>query len=108
MRSAFLSLTLILLAIIEADARPQKAAADDSANPAVTRARRLFEIADSNNAEARSQITQALSDESWYVRGQAALALARTGDKSLAQLLAPLLKDESWFVRSAALEAIEA
>lgn len=106
MRSAFLSLTLILLAIIEADAWPQKAAADDSPNPAVARARRLFEIADSNDAEARSKLTQALSDESWYVRGQAALALARTGDKSLAQILVPLLKDKSWFVRSAALEAI--
>src|SRR6185295_16358330 len=53
-----------------------------------------------------TRIKQALTDENWYVRGEAARALGMLGDKSASALLLPLLKDQSWFVRSAALTAI--
>ena len=48
---------------------------------------------------------RALADDDWYIRGQAALALARAG-KATAKDLAPLLDDKNWFVRSSALEAL--
>lgn len=75
-----------------------------ASNPAFARAQQLIAFIDAKQANA---VKQALSDEHWYVRGQAAVALGRIGDKSASPLLLPLLQDQSWFVRTAALEALE-
>src|SRR5215471_12429836 len=75
-------------------------------NPALSRAEQLFALVDSKDSGASAKIKQALSDENWYVRGEAAIAIARLGDKSNGPLLLPLLQDQNWFVRSAALRAI--
>ncbi|HEY6333754.1 MAG TPA: HEAT repeat domain-containing protein, partial [Blastocatellia bacterium] len=48
---------------------------------------------------------KALADQDWYLRGQAAVALARANKASAADLL-PLLEDKNWFVRGSALDAL--
>lgn len=80
----------------------------DEPGPALARAKRLADLAFSGDVGASATLKQALSDENWYVRGEAARALGRLGDKSAAPLLQPLLKDQNWFVRAASLEAIGA
>src|SRR5215813_5626372 len=52
------------------------------------------------------KVIKALSDSDWYIRGEAALAAARLGNKIPAKEITPLLDDSNWFVRSAALEAL--
>src|SRR5438105_6731071 len=83
--------------------RDSKAA---SSNPALARAQRLLSLIDARQDDAPAQLKQALSDESWYVRGEAARGLGRLRDPSAAGSVLPLLKDDSWFVRVCALEAI--
>ena len=46
-----------------------------------------------------------LTDDDWYLRGQAAIALGRA-NKASAKELQPLLEDKNWFVRSATLQAL--
>lgn len=108
MRRTFLAIDLILIAWLPAaNAFAQQAneSKENGPSAALARAKQLNGLLNSS-AEAPARIKQALSDENWYVRGEAARALARLGDKSASQLLLPLLKDQSWFVRCAALEAI--
>jgi len=66
----------------------------------------MFSLVESKNPEAQSKIKPSLSDDNWYVRGEAARALGRLGDKSIAPLLIPLTQDPNWFVRDSALEAL--
>lgn len=111
MRRTFLAIDLILIAwlpVANAYAQQVGEARENGAGAALARARQLSGLLNSNAAEAPARIKEALSDENWYVRGEAARALARLGDKSAGPLLLPLLKDQSWFVRSAALAAIAA
>ncbi len=68
----------------------------------------MFSLVESKNPEAQSKIKPSLSDDNWYVRGEAARALGRLGDKSIAPLLIPLTQDPNWFVRDSALEALTA
>jgi HEAT repeat protein len=101
MRSPALAIGLIVLAAVEGYS--QRPVSEEPTSSVLARARALSDAAEAN---ARAKVIQALSDESWYVRGEAARALGRLGDKSLVELTRPLLKDENWFVRSSALEAI--
>ena len=75
-------------------------------NGAASKVQQLVALVDSKDPTAPAKIRQALSDESWYVRGAAARALGRLGDKTASSVLMPMLQDPNWFVRSAALEAI--
>jgi HEAT repeat protein len=77
-------------------------------NQAMVHAQELFSLARSRSPEALSKLKAALSDENWYVRGEAARALGQLGDGSVAALLVPLTQDENWFVRDSALEALAA
>lgn len=109
MRKTFLAIDLILLAWLCAASTLAQQASDSReslASAALSRAQQLIALIDSKETDAPAKLKQALSDESWYVRGQAARALARLGDKSAGMVLLPLLRDQSWFVRCAALEAI--
>src|SRR5215471_650609 len=54
------------------------------------------------------KVVKALSDEDWYVRGEAALLAAKLGNKVPTKDITPLLADPNWFVRSAALDALAA
>lgn len=80
----------------------------NTASPALARAQQIIALSNSKEPDAPAKLKQALADENWYVRGEAARALGRLGDKSSGALLLPLLQDENWFVRIAALEAIAA
>ncbi|HXI92923.1 MAG TPA: HEAT repeat domain-containing protein, partial [Blastocatellia bacterium] len=109
MRETFLAIYLILFAWLSSPAAFSQQAADSkdsTPNPALARAQQLIALIDSSGVNALPKLKQALSDESWYVRGEAARALGRLGDKSAGPFLLPLLQDQSWFVRSAALQAI--
>ena len=108
MKKTSLAIQVLLLCCLYATvAFAQKSTqANGDVNPAFARAEQLFALADSKDAGAFTKIKQALSDENWYVRGEAAIAIARLGDKSNGPLLLPLLQDQNWFVRSAAMRAI--
>jgi HEAT repeat protein len=109
MRKTFLAIDLILLTwLSSASALAQQApdSRDGPPSPVLARAQQLIALIDSKEVNAPAKLKQALSDENWYVRGEAARALGRLGDKSAGPLLLTLLQDQSWFVRSAALEAI--
>jgi HEAT repeat protein len=109
MRRIILAIHLILIAWLStayAFAQQSDESKDKASAVALARATQLHGLLNANNAETPARIKQALSDENWYVRGEAASALARLGDKSASPLLLPLLKDQNWFVRSAALAAI--
>src|SRR5436190_18686616 len=80
---------------------------DNPPSPVLLRAQQVIALSSSKEADAVARIKEALSDESWYVRGEAARTLGKVRDKSAEPLLLRLLKDESWFVRFAALEAID-
>jgi HEAT repeat protein len=105
MRRAYLAIELILLAwLLGADTFAQQG--DPAASPVLARAQQLITLVSSKDVDAPERLKRALLDENWYVRGEAARAIARLGDKSAGPLLLPLLRDQSWFVRCAALEAI--
>ena len=108
MRKTLLSIELILLAGLFSTGLAQQAAdsRDGAPSAALARAQQLIALIDSKDENAAAKLKQALSDDSWYVRGEAARALGRRGDKSAGPLLITLLQDQSWFVRNAALEAI--
>src|SRR5262245_4941219 len=96
----------ILLAGVSVFGQQTDVNRDNGGNAAYSRAKQLLEFGNASPAEVQNRLTRALSDESWYVRGEAARALGRTGEKSVAPLLLPLIKDENWFVRASALDAI--
>src|SRR5437867_6719181 len=106
MRKTFLAIYLILFTWLSSPgAFSQSADSKDSPpSPALARAQQLIALVDSKEVNGLARLKQALSDENWYVRGEAARALGRLGDKSAGPFLLPLLQDQSWFVRSAALE----
>src|SRR2546426_972682 len=109
MRKTFLAIYLILFAWLSSPGAFSQQAADSKdgpPSPALARAQQLIALVDSREVNGLVKLKQALSDENWYVRGEAARALGRLGDKSACPSLLPLLQDQSWFVRSAALEAI--
>src|SRR6266446_7027157 len=109
MRKTFLAIYVILSTwICSPGAFSQQAAdsKDGPPSPALARAQQLIALIDSSGVNGLAKLKQALSDENWYVRGEAARALGRLGDKSAGPFLLPLLQDQSWFVRSAALQAI--
>lgn len=111
MRRTFLAIEVILIAwLTPANAFAQQAAESKESGPSppLARAQQLIGLLSSKQTDAPAKLKQALSDEHWYVRGEAARVLARLGDKSAGPLLLPLLRDQSWFVRCAALEAIAA
>ncbi len=89
-------------------AQQSTAASPDQLNQTLSRVKEMFSLVESKNPEAQSRIKPNLSDENWYVRGEAARALGRLGDKSIAPLLIPLTQDPNWFVRDSALEALTA
>jgi HEAT repeat protein len=90
----------------------QPAAGSDQkpSSAALQRAAELSALGASEDPDAASKIKRALSDDEWYVRGHAAVALARlrSGSTSAATPddLEPLLLDNSWFVRAAAVEGL--
>src|SRR5215471_7942787 len=109
MRTNFLAVKTLLFALLcPTVTLAQKAVQTNSGstNPAFVQAEQLFALADSKDAGAQAKIKEALSSDNWYIRGEAALAVARFGDKSNGPLLLPLLNDQNWFVRSSALRAI--
>ena len=109
MRGAFLAISLIWLSWVSVPGAPAQEidSKDNTPSPTLARAQQIIAIASSKEPDT-AKLKQALTDESWYVRGEAATAFGRLGDKSAGQLLLPMLQDESWFVRLAALEAIAA
>lgn len=85
MRRTFLAINLILIAwlpAVNASAQQATESRENGQSAALARAKQLDGLLSSNSAEAPARIKQALSDENWYVRGEAARALARLGDKS--------------------------
>ena len=107
MRNAFLVTNIFLLSWFCSGGIFAQQAGDskiNTSNPALARAQQLIALVDAKQVNG---LKQGLSDEHWYVRGQAAVALGRLGDKSASALLLPLLQDQSWFVRTAALEALD-
>lgn len=108
MRGVFLAIHLILLLWVFTASAPaqQVDSKDNPPSPALVRAQQIIAISNSKEPEASAKLKQALADENWYVRGEAARALGRLGDKSSVPVLVPLLQDDSWFVRFAAIEAI--
>ena len=109
MRNTFLAINLTLLiwlAPASVDAQQAADQGDGAPGSALARAQQLMALLDAKEANGLTKLKQALSDESWYVRGVAARAMGRLGDKSASPFLLPLLQDQSWFVRSGALEAI--
>jgi HEAT repeat protein len=82
------------------------ASADGAADVDVSRRREsLSVLATLKDPANEEKARRSLTDEDWYVRGQAAIALARA-NKAAAKDLLPLLEDKNWFVRSAALEGL--
>src|SRR4030095_1886648 len=109
MKKTSLAIKVILLSCLcSTAALAQKSVPTNggSTNPAFVQAEQLFALADSKDAGATAKIKEALSSDNWYLRGEAAMAVVRLGDKSNGALLLPLLNDQNWFVRSAALRAI--
>jgi HEAT repeat protein len=109
MRKTLLVINLIVFAWLSGSNAAGQRAGDSkgiSPSPSFARAQHLLSLIDSKQDDAPAKLKQALADESWYVRGQAARALGRLGDRSAASVLVSLLQDESWFVRVSALEAI--
>src|ERR1041384_8435428 len=108
MRGTFPVICLISIAwLTAANATAQQGDSKDAPpNAALTRAQQIIALSSSREPDAAAKIKQALADESWYVRGEAARTVGRLGDKSASALLLPMLQDENWFVRFAALEAI--
>ena len=108
MKQTFLLIELILLTWLNPAASAQQASDSREAapNPALARVQQLIALSASKDIYAPAKIKQALSDDNWYVRGEAARALGRLGDKSVGPLLLTLLSDQNWYVRNAALEAI--
>lgn len=108
MKDSFRAINLILIIwLAPMSGLAQKPTDRDAApGPEFARAQQLIALVDSKEPNGLTKLKQALSDESWYVRGVAARALGRLGDKSAGPFLLPLLQDQSWFVRSGALEAI--
>jgi HEAT repeat protein len=72
---------------------------------AAKRRKSLAALVDSKGMVDEEKARQSLADEDWFIRGEAALALARA-KRATAGDLVPLLQDKSWFVRGAALEAL--
>jgi HEAT repeat protein len=109
MRKTSLAIKVILVSwMCSTPALAQKSVQTNgtSTNPAFVQAEQLFVLADSKDAGATAKIKEALASDSWYLRGEAAMAIVRLGDKSNAALLLPLIHDQNWFVRGAALRAI--
>src|ERR1700740_924985 len=76
--------------------------AQQGATPDHARAQQLTALASSKEADAVLNLKQALSDESWYVRGIAASVLAKRANQGETSSLLPLLQDKSWFARDEA------
>src|SRR5687768_8210292 len=74
--------------------------------PSGKKARQIEAILKSGDSSALDQLKPFLTDEDWYVRGEAGRALGLLGDKSAMQELKPLLQDKNWFVKVAAIEAL--
>src|ERR1700730_9214327 len=112
MRKTLLVTNLIVLACLSGSSAVAQRAGDSKkttpASPSLDRVQQLLSLVDSKPDDAPAKLKEALSDENWYVRGQAARALGRLGDRSSASVLMAILQDESWFVRVSALEAIAA
>ncbi|HWX43328.1 MAG TPA: HEAT repeat domain-containing protein, partial [Blastocatellia bacterium] len=74
------------------------------------RAQQLMALVDSRDADRAPKIKRGLSDDDWYLRGEAALALSMLRDQTALKDAIPdlsrLIKDQSWFVRSAAVQAL--
>src|SRR6266404_1398891 len=99
MRKTLLVTNLIVLAWLSGSTASAQRAGDSkttSLSASFSRAQLLLSLIDSKQDDAPAKLKQALSDESWYVRGQAARGLARLGDRSAAPALVSLLQDESW------------
>ncbi|HKP85424.1 MAG TPA: HEAT repeat domain-containing protein [Blastocatellia bacterium] len=90
----------------QSDAKPVDPASDPP-NQVMARVQEMFSLVKTKSPEAQGKLKQALSDESWYVRGEAARALGQLGDNSVSALLVPLTQDANWFVRDSALEALQ-
>jgi HEAT repeat protein len=110
MKGVFLAIYLFSLWLVHTTgAQAQQVDSKDTPpGPALRRAQQIIAISSSKEPDAAAKLKDALADESWYVRGSAARAFGRLGDKSASSLLLPLLQDNSWFVRLAALEALSA
>ncbi|MGA9771432.1 MAG: HEAT repeat domain-containing protein [Blastocatellia bacterium] len=105
------TIRLILISLVMAtsvSAQQSTVAGSEQPNPTLVRVQEMFSLVESKNPEAQIRIKPSLSDENWYVRGEAARALGRLGDKTVAPLLIPLIRDPNWFVRDSALEALTA
>src|SRR5215470_13912731 len=81
---------------------PQSEAKTESQSESAKRARQLMALVQSQDANRAAKIRQALSDDDWYLRGEAALALSLLKDQAMLKDaipdLARLIKDQSWFV----------
>jgi HEAT repeat protein len=108
LKTLVVALLILLAALTGANVAAQQISDSKttSSNPVLARAQHLISLMAARQEDAPAQLKQALSDENWYVRGEAARGLGRLGDPSVEGSLLPLLKDESWFVRVSSLEAI--
>src|SRR5690349_7920259 len=84
------SLTLFGCATAFAQQAPLK---DAPASAIETRAQQVIALSTSKEPDAGAKLREALADESWYIRGEAARALGRLGDRSLQALVLPLIRD---------------
>ncbi|HVF91728.1 MAG TPA: HEAT repeat domain-containing protein, partial [Blastocatellia bacterium] len=66
----------------------------------------IARLVETRQPDALARIGEALSDESWYVRGEAARALGRLGDRAAVSILLPLIQDSNWYVRESSLQAL--
>jgi HEAT repeat protein len=111
---SFISRILTALLVLTALASSKQAAGQNApargkpSSDALARARELSSLTRSAGSEKLSKIRSALTDESWYVRGEAAKALGGLADSESAPLILPLLEDPSWYVRECAMGALSA
>ncbi|HKV39232.1 MAG TPA: HEAT repeat domain-containing protein [Blastocatellia bacterium] len=111
LRAALVLVAVAGFALGQVPAGPaQTASPAESDDPAHARQHKAALLADlvaaGSDPQVNDKINQALADEDWYIRGEAALTIARFKRKVPADWLGPLLKDKSWFVRAAVLDAL--
>src|SRR5215510_4209103 len=105
-----LILCLTVSGIGHSNGDTQSEAKSEPQSESAKRAQQLMALVHSQDVDRAAKIKQALSDDDWYLRGEAALALSMLKDqaalKDAIPDLARLIKDQRWFVRSAAVQAL--
>lgn len=78
----------------------------DASDHEELRARALRLVRRTGGTEHKRRVLDALEDEAWFVRLQAAITLGAIGGPEDAPALVPLLEDREWWVRCRAAQAL--